>query len=199
MYHTLLTTIRNETQTNNHTTSIIEVKLDKCHLLPQSKRPTKRNRYKQEVKPFDLDKHMKNYSKSEDELSTENNDDIPQLLLITINRYTDDNAPDVINKQPIKFGDTITVPTTTKDKTMQYILVGYVLFYGDTTSGHYRVICRGNDDDDPSWFLYNDENTKELNPRERDNDCYKSEVLFLLYAEEKYYYDKSEGNVDGAI
>ena len=142
---------------------------------------------------------MKNYSRSEDEFSTENNDDIPQLLLITINRYTDDNEPAVINKQPIKFSDTITVPTTTKDKTMQYILVGYVLFHGDTTSGHYRVICRGNDDDDRSWFLYNDETTKQLNAKERDNDCYKSEVLFLLYAQEKYYNDKSEGNVDGSI
>ena len=41
--------------------------------------------------------------------------------------------------------------------------------------------------------------TKQLNTKERDNDYYKSEVLFLLYAQEKYYNDKSEGNVDGAI
>lgn len=195
MYDTLLTTIRKETGTTNHTTTIIEIVLDKRDLLPQKRQCRRGKKNKQEVKHFDLDEHMKNYSRSEDQASTAENDDIPQLLLITINRFAIEN-PTVVNDQPIKFSETITVPTTTKDTTMQYILIGYVCFSGDTTSGHYRVICRENDNNNPSWFLYNDETTKELNVKDRDNNCYKREVLFLLYAQEEYYYNVS---IDGAI
>ena len=194
MYATLLTTIRKETGTTNHTTTIIEIVLDKRDLLPQ-KRQCRGKKNEQEVKHFDLDEHMKNYSKSEDQVSTADNDDIPQLLQITINRFTIE-TPTVVNDQPIKFSETITVPTTFKDTTMQYILIGYVCFRGDTTSGHYKVICREETRINPSWFLYNDADTRELNVKDRGNDCYKREVVFLLYAQEQYYYNVS---IDGAI
>jgi len=195
LYATLLTTIRKETGTTNHTTTIIEIVLDKRDLLPQ-KRQCRGKKNEQEVKHFDLDEHMKNYSRSEDQVSTADNDDIPQLLQITINRFTIE-TPTVVNDQPIKFSETITVPTTFKDTTMQYILIGYVCFRGDTTSGHYKVICREEARINPSWFLYNDEDTRELNVVDRGNDCYKREVVFLLYAQEQYYYN--DVSIDGAI
>ena len=91
---------------------------------------------------------------------------------------------------------------TTKNIPVQYELIGYVLFSGDKRSGHYRVICRNHDD---QWFLYNDEDTRELNEKARANHSYKCEVLLLLYAEKNYYNNgchetlyESEG-CDGAI
>ena len=57
--------------------------------------------------------------------------------------------------------------------------------------------CNG--DDDCSWFLHDDETTKELNAKARDNNCYNSEVLFLLYAQEKYYNNESGGYFEGSL
>jgi len=70
-----------------------------------------------------------------------------------------------------------------------------ILFTGDKRSGHYRVICRGNNN---QWFLYNDEINRELNVKERANDNYKCQVVLLLYAEENYYNNESV-ECDGAI
>ena len=117
---------------------------------------------------------MKNYYSSSDEIITKDNDDNPQLFIIAINRYYDNDSN--INNQPIEFSDTITVQTT-ENIPVQYELIGYVLFNGDKRSGHYRAICQNNDN---QWFLYNDEDTKELNAMERDNHNYKCEVLLLL-------------------
>jgi hypothetical protein len=145
-------------------TPLVEIKLEQSESLPQKTQQTKRNKKQNEVKPFDLDDHMKNYSRTKDQLVTKDNDDIQQqLLLITINRY-DDNERN-INNQQIEFSNTITAPNTESIQ-VQYKLVGYVLFTGDKTSGHYRAICRGNDD---HWFLYNDDDTAELNVKARAN------------------------------
>ena len=136
---------------------------------------------------------MKTYCSSKDQLNTKDNDDNPQLLLITrINHYEDNESN--IKNQPIEFSDTITVPTTENEQ-VQYELIGYVLFTGDKRSGHYRVICRGYDD---NWFLYNDQDTTELNEKQRANENYKCQVVLLLYAEENYYNNESV-ECDGAI
>lgn len=190
---TLLTTIRREANTNNHTTAIIEIKLEQSEFLPQSTRSTtKRNKKQHKLKPFDLDNHMKTVYSSEDQLITKDNDDTPQLLLININRYDDNDRN--INNQQIEFSDTITVPTA-NDVQLQYKLIGYVLFNGDKRSGHYRVICRGEHE---YWYMYNDEDTTELNVKQRANEFYKRQVVLLLYAEEQYYNDETV-ECDGAI
>ena len=46
---------------------------------------------------------------------------------------------------------------------------------------------QGNGDDDCSWFLH------------VMNNCINSEVLFLLYAQEKYYNNESGGYFEGAL
>jgi hypothetical protein len=46
------------------------------------------------------------------------------------------------------------------------------------------VICHGQDN---QWFLYNDETTRDLNVKERNNHNYKNQVVLLLYAEQSYY------------
>jgi hypothetical protein len=154
-------------------------------------------RNKDKVTPteqFDLDNYMKHYYSRQDHLETEDNGDIPQLLLLSIQRchqYTDRNN---INNQEIKFSDTITVLSTNKTE-LQYTLTGYVLFTGDHTKGHYKVICRGEHN---RWFLYNDEKTKQLNVRERDSYWYKRQVMFLLYADNCYYNNETV-DCDGAL
>ena len=144
---------------------------------------------------FDLDNYMKQYYSRQDHLETEDNGDSPQLLLLSIQRchqYTEGNNN--INSQEIKFSDTITVLTTNKTK-LQYTLTGYVLFTGDHTNGHYKVICRGEHN---RWFLYNDDETRDLNVRERDSYWYKRQVVLLLYAENCYYKNETM-DCDGAI
>jgi hypothetical protein len=74
----LLTTIRSEDDTTFHTNEVIEIQL-KISEFPRPKRGKKKQN---EVKPFDLDSHMKNYYSSSDELITKDNDDNPQLFLI---------------------------------------------------------------------------------------------------------------------
>lgn len=64
---------------------------------------------------------------------------------------------------------------------IKYTLIGYVLFTGNNTEGHYEVICRG---DNKRWFLYDDEKTNILN--KQISSVFKSEELFLLYAECDY-------------
>ena len=96
------------------------------------------------------------------------------LFLISVGWTSYNNESNInIKNQPIEFSDTITVPTT-ENIQVQYELIGYVLFTGDKRSGHYRVICRGNDD---HWFLYNDQDTTELNVKERANDNCKWQVV----------------------
>ena len=144
---------------------------------------------------FDLDNYMKQYYSRQDHLETEDNGDSPQLLLLSIQRcqqYTEGNNN--INNQEIKFSDTITVLTTNKT-ILQYTLTGYVLFTGDHKKGHYKVICRGEQN---RWFLYNDEETRDLNVRERDSYWYKRQVVLLLYAENCYYKNETM-DCDGAI
>ena len=133
---------------------------------------------------------------SKDHNSSEDNDDIPHILLLSIQRYhqLNESSNNKINTQPIRFSDTIDVQTNDGTQ-VQYTLTGYVLFNGSHTKGHYRVICRGQNN---RWFLYDDETTKDLNPRERDNHWYKTQVVLLLYAEQSYYNNES-AECDGVI
>ena len=101
------------------------------------------------------------------------NGDIPQILLLIINRYQDIGGK--VNNLQIQFSDTITVPNAEKIN-IQYTLAGYVLFKGNTEEGHYRVIIKGKDN---RWFLYNDAEVKELTEFERNNHHYKGEVMLL--------------------
>jgi hypothetical protein len=39
--------------------------------------------------------------------------------------------------------------------------------------------------------MYDDENTKDINVTERNNHCYMSQVVLLLYAEQSYYDNES--------
>jgi hypothetical protein len=58
--------------------------------------------------------------------------------------------------------------STTEETEMQYTLTGYVLFIGNNRGGHYKVTV-----EDIIIFLYNDENTRDLNDIERDSSLYK--------------------------
>ena len=138
---------------------------------------------------FDIDNYMAHY-KSKDYDSSEDNANISQILLLSIQRYHDLNG--TFNNQPIKFSDTITLPA----QQLQYTLTGYVLFNGNHDKGHYRVICRGQDN---RWFLYDDEDTRELNERERNHHNYKSAVVLLLYAEQSYYNNVNEDYTTGRL
>jgi len=134
---------------------------------------------------------------SKDHDSSENNDDIPHILLLSIQRYhtlNESSNENPINTQRIKFSDAIAVQTTDGTQ-VQYTLTGYVLFNGSHTNGHYKVICR---EQNNRWFLYDDEKTRDLNPRERDNHWYKRQVVLLLYAEQSYYNNESS-ECDGTI
>lgn len=122
--------------------------------------------------------------------------DIPQILLLSINRYQAYGGN--VNNLQLQFSDTITVPIT-EEKNIQYTLAGYILFKGNTDEGHYRVIIRGKKN---CWFLYNDAEVKELTAFKRNNHYYTSEVILLLYAETAYYEQESyynEQEYNGAI
>jgi len=188
----LLTTIHSEADICT-TTNVIEVVLP---VLPNcgnllTKVPT-RGKPKTPIKSFDLNNYMNNNNNYQEHLETFGNGDCPRLLLLNINRYQ--NFDGNMNSQPIQFSDTITVPTT-EEVQMQYKLTGYVLFTGNTEGGHYKVIVRGNDN---RWFLYDDENVRELNVKQRGYDGYKCEVVLLLYAENSYYDNTSMEN-DGSV
>lgn len=111
--------------------------------------------------------------------------DIPQILLLSINRYVECGGN--VNNVQLQFSDTITVPIVEKIN-IQYTLAGYILFKGNAVEGHYRVIIRGNEN---RWFLYNDAEVRELTEFERNNHHYTSEVILLLYAETAYYKEES--------
>ena len=79
---------------------------------------------------------------SQDHIDREDNDDIPQILLLSIQRYHQldgSSNENKINTQPIRFSDTITVPTTDGTQ-LQYTLTGYVLFDSSHTKGHYGYL-----------------------------------------------------------
>ena len=176
--------------TNNiHTYAIRDLLLSDICLDNIRTRSQKRNNTATPPEQFDIDNYIAHY-KSEDHNTSEDNANIPHILLLSIQRFHELDG--TFNAQPIKFSDTITLPA----QQLQYTLTGYVLFKGNHDQGHYRVICRGQDN---RWFLYNDEDTKELNEKERNNHYYKCEVVLLLYAEQSYYNNAYGDYTDGAI
>jgi hypothetical protein len=73
---------------------------------------------------LDIDNYMAHYNSKDHIDSSEENGDIPQILLLSIQRYHQLNGSsneNKINTQPIRFSDTITVPTTDGTQ-LQYTL-----------------------------------------------------------------------------
>ena len=72
--------------------------------------------------------------KSKDHDSSEDSANIPQIILLSIQSYhklDGSSTESKINTQPIRFSDTITVPTPDGTQQLQYTLTGYVLFNGN--------------------------------------------------------------------
>jgi hypothetical protein len=138
-----------EVTTNIHTYAIREIVLSDfgTHLNQVGTRSKGQNHTATPPEQFDIDNCMAHY-KSKDHESSEDNANIPQILLLSIQSYHQLNGSSTeskINTQPIRFSDTITVPTPDGTQQLQYTLIGYVLFNGSHEEGHYRVICHGQD------------------------------------------------------
>jgi ubiquitin C-terminal hydrolase len=116
----------------------------------------------------------------------ESNEDYPPLLGLSIQRmhHSVKHNTTKLNSQEVKFGDTLSVPSKDGNDTLKYVLIGYILFVGNTDKGHYRVVCKGEGD---RWFQYNDHETECKTPYELSHHLYKRQVIFLLYAKETYY------------
>jgi hypothetical protein len=66
----------------------------------------------------------------------ENNEDNPPLLLLSIQRmhFSVDLNTTKLNSQEVIFGNTLSVPSKDGHHTLKYVLTGFVLFVGDTTT-----------------------------------------------------------------